>query len=134
MYAWEAKMDFDKKSSRVIDRLHRALPIRSYPRQALLDYLSAIGVSGRGAPCLSVIDVFDGGTVHGVMCRVSVLGGQSTRTFVVPIGQISFDRNHPLARAITNPVVARVQRPLKQAVLRNTLAPADRVAPAPNRV
>lgn len=126
-------MEFDKKNSEIIDRLRRALPIGSYPRQALLDYLSSVGVSGRGAPRLSVIDVFDGGTARGVMCRVSVLGDQSTRTFVVPLEQISFDRNHPLARAITNPVEVRVQRPLKQVVLRDVLSRADRVAPVPNR-
>jgi hypothetical protein len=125
-------MDSDKKNSEIIARLRRALPIGSYPRQALLGYLSEIGVSARGAPRLSVIDVFDGGTAHGVMCRVSVLGDQSTRTFVVPLEQISFDRNHPLARAIRNPVVARAQRPRKQTVLRNALSRAGRVAPVPN--
>jgi hypothetical protein len=111
-------MEFNKNNSEIIDRLRRTLPIRSYPRQALLDYLFAIGVSGRGAPRLSVIDVFDGGTAHGVMCRVSVFGDQSTRTFVVPLEQISLNRHHTLARKITNPVVARAQRPLKLAALR----------------
>jgi hypothetical protein len=60
-------MNFDKKDFRIFDRLRRTLPICSYPRQALLDYLSAIGLSGVGKPRLSVIDIFDSGTAHGVM-------------------------------------------------------------------
>jgi hypothetical protein len=83
-----------------IERLRRALPIAAYPRQALLAFLSSRGVAARGAPRLSVIDVFNGGDVHGLMCRFVICGDMQARIFVAPLSQIAFSRKHPAARSL----------------------------------
>ncbi len=91
----------------LIAHLRRALPVVARPRQPLLAYLSAQGVSAGSAPRLSVIDIFSAGDPHDLMCRFSVIGDQRARSFVVPLNQITFGRKHPATRALAQ-LVAHV--------------------------
>ncbi len=92
-------MKFDHQSlCRQIDRLRRALPAYGHPKTALLAELPMRGVTGRAAPRLSVIDIFDASGV-GVLCRFLV-AGQGQRSFIAPLSQIFLDRRHPLGPAV----------------------------------
>lgn len=83
--------------SRLIDRLRRALPIAAYPRPPLLAFLSSRGLTTGRAPKLSVVDVFEAGERHGLLCRFSLCGAPGAHGFVAPLSQLALDRRHPLA-------------------------------------
>lgn len=91
---------------RQLDRLRRSLPLSGHPRPMLLANLRARGAVGRVALQLRILDVFDMGESHGLLCRF-VVEGQDQRNFVTPLAQIAFDRRHATAHA----VAARCRQP-----------------------
>jgi hypothetical protein len=84
----------------LIGRLRRALPIVAYPRPPLLAFLLGRGVATQGAPKLSVVDVFEGGDGHGLMCRFALCGAPDAHSFVAPLSQLALDRRHPLRKRL----------------------------------
>ncbi|MDP3552931.1 hypothetical protein [Methylocystis sp.] len=92
-------MDFDQvKRSHFIHNLRRALPLAAHARPALLAFLRARGVNGRGAPRLIVLDVFDAGEDRGLMCRFAIAEDGEASSFIAPLAQVALARRHPAAR------------------------------------
>lgn len=87
-------MDFDRHArDSLIQSLRGALPLSARPRAALLSFLRARGVTGRNAPRLVIVDVFDAGA-QGLMCRFEIAEESMASGFVAPLAQIALDRRY----------------------------------------
>ncbi|MFO1103071.1 MAG: hypothetical protein U1E20_09235 [Methylocystis sp.] len=75
------------------------MPLSARPRPALLAFLRARGMIGRGAPKLVIVDIFDSGA-QDLMCRF-VIEGDAETSFVASLAQIAFDRRHPLVQRLS---------------------------------
>ncbi|MGJ0396485.1 MAG: hypothetical protein ACR65U_09700 [Methylocystis sp.] len=92
-------MNFDRgRQERLVQNLRRALPLSAHPRPALLAFLRARGLNGRGAPRLVVLDVFDAGADRGMMCRFAIAEDGEASNFIAPLAQLALARRHPAAR------------------------------------
>ncbi len=85
----------------IAHRLRLALPLAAYGKPALVRFLRNCLSIERTSPRLTVTNVFYAGDDRGFMCHFVVDGAtDASRVFVAPIGQLAFDRRHPIIREI----------------------------------
>ncbi|MGD9545486.1 MAG: hypothetical protein AB7F41_13685 [Methylocystis sp.] len=83
----------------LVQSLRSALPLSARPRPALLDFLRARGASGRNAPRLVIVDIFNAGA-QGLMCRFKIADESDAADFVAPLAQIALDRRYRSAQRL----------------------------------
>jgi hypothetical protein len=83
-----------------VHRLRSATPLTARARPSLADHLRRSVPQAARAP-LTVSDIYDGGAELGLLCLLDLRKhGDGAPCLVVPLGDLAFDRRHPLAHEI----------------------------------
>jgi hypothetical protein len=89
------------RAEHLVQKLRRALPLTAHGRPPLTTALRRLLSCQDVIPCVTVTDIFYAGEENGLMCRIDVHGLIDEPVVVVaPVGQLAFNRRHPVARDI----------------------------------
>lgn len=86
---------------RLLEAIRRFLPLVAHPK-GRPRALAAHAARDRGSDkkCKTT-NVFDAGDTFGLMCQIEV-GESDPSWLVTPLAELSFDRTHPIARAVAD--------------------------------
>jgi hypothetical protein len=88
------------EARRLMDALRQLLPLTAHPRgRSLTASIAATRRRDSDRRC-RVTNVFDAGDAFGLMCQIEVGDDDAPAIFVTPIGELAFDRRHPIAREV----------------------------------